>query len=138
MATKRLCACVDESLRKPDLGQDKVSPATLLKARHAFTSNFQQYLYDGKWQTASSHAQCLTLLSYLTGEGGNEPTSAGQGNVSAAMYMVESLSKEMRSGERGHDAASELLFQWASRVLYFHAVKGYDGAAVGGVWSHQY
>ncbi|KAF4511396.1 hypothetical protein G6O67_003201 [Ophiocordyceps sinensis] len=124
MATMRLCACVDESLRKPKLGQVGVSPATVLRARHAFASNSQQSLYEGKWETASSHAECLALLSYLTGEGGGEPTSARQGNVSAAMDVVESMSKEMRSGDSGNDVVCELLFQWASRILYFHASKG--------------
>ncbi|KAM4057076.1 NRDE-2, necessary for RNA interference domain-containing protein [Hirsutella rhossiliensis] len=123
MATKRLCACVDESLRKPKLGQDGLSPATILKARQAFTSNAQQCLYEGQWETASSHAECLALLSYLTGEGASEPISAGQGNISAAMDVVESMSKEMRLHECGN-GASELLFQWASRMLYSHAAKG--------------
>lgn len=123
MATKRLCASVDESLRKPLLDGD-VPPAAVLKARQTFWSNAHECLYGGKQEEASSHMECLVLLSYLTGEGGSEPTSTCEGNISAAMDATESMSSEIRSRERGGGVAHELILQFASRLLYLNAAKG--------------
>lgn len=108
-----------------------MSLATALKARQAFAFNAKQCLHEGLQEAASGHVECLALLSYLTDEGGSEPTSACQGNISAAMDVVEATSKEMRWREGRSNTACELISQWASRMLYFHATKGYEPSRLG-------
>ncbi|POR35666.1 Protein NRDE2-like protein [Tolypocladium paradoxum] len=124
MATKRLCASVEESLRKPQIGDEQLSPSLVLIARQAFSSRAQQCLYEGKLDDASNCIECLTLLSYLTGTGSKEPTSASQGNISAAMGVIESMSNEFQSRGYGSEAAHERILQFACRLLYWNATKG--------------
>ncbi|PNY23644.1 Protein NRDE2-like protein, partial [Tolypocladium capitatum] len=124
MATRRLCASVEDSLRKPQIGDVRMSPSLVLIARQAFSSRAQQCLYEGRVDDASNYMECLTLLSYLTSTGGGEPTSASQGNLSAAMGVIESMSNEFRSRGYGSEAAHERILQFACRVLYWNATKG--------------
>lgn len=127
MATKRLCASVEDSLRKPQIGDVHMSPSLVLIARQTFSSRVQECLYEGKLDDASNYIECLALLSYLTGIGGKEPTSTSQGNISAAMDVIGSMSNEFRSGGYGSEAAHERVLQFACRVLYWNATKGYGG-----------
>ncbi|PHH87777.1 hypothetical protein CDD83_8432 [Cordyceps sp. RAO-2017] len=124
LATKRLCACLDGPLRGPILDDSEASPAAILAARQSFASNMQQYLYEGKQEIASHHMACLALLSYLTGRGGSEPSSTGQGNVSEAMAAIGSMTGEIESRGLGGGRAHELILQFASRLLYLHSTTG--------------
>ncbi|KAJ6446625.1 DUF1740-domain-containing protein [Purpureocillium lavendulum] len=122
-AAKRLCACVDESLRQPQLDDEPISRTTILKARQVLTGYAETCLYQGNVRQASVHFECLIMLSYLTGAEGSEPASASQGNISSAMDTSEGLSKELISSRRS-PKMHELMLQFASRLLYWHASKG--------------
>ncbi|RDA87614.1 hypothetical protein CP532_3997 [Ophiocordyceps camponoti-leonardi (nom. inval.)] len=123
-ATRRLCASVNESLRGPRRDGGDVSPSAILKARQAFATNCRRCLYEGDQETASCYMECLALLSYLNDEGGSEPASTGQGNISAAMEAFTSISKDVEFLGSKCDKAHELMLQAASRMLYFHSTKG--------------
>lgn len=126
-ATKRLCACVDESFKRARLNDEQVSPTVILKAKQMFKSQAESCLYGGRAEQASVHLECLILLSYLTDVGGSEPASESQGNIAAAMFTLQDLSKEVVALEGGL-AMHELMLQFAARLLYWHASKGYDTA----------
>ncbi|PFH58461.1 hypothetical protein XA68_13667 [Ophiocordyceps unilateralis] len=121
LAVRRLCASIDASLRGDD---GVVPPSALLKARQAFATNCRRCLYEGDQETASSHMECLALLSYLTDEGGSEPASTSQGNISAAMEAFASILNDIEFLGRKCEAAHELMLQCASRMLYFHSTQG--------------
>ncbi|PHH64694.1 hypothetical protein CDD81_4135 [Ophiocordyceps australis] len=120
-AVKRLCAAVDASMRTSlQTNQDAVSPALVLKAQQFFSSNAEAQLYQGHEDEASMNIECLVLLSYLTDEGGTEPASATQGNISAAMDTIKSRSNTLCT----HRRCYELVLQSAARLLYWHSTKG--------------
>lgn len=115
LAIKRLCSSVDDLLRKSPDDQSEVSGSYILKARQVFSS------HTGDRQT---RAECLALLAYLTTDGCTEPSSAAQGNISAAMDSIDNSSYELKfHGEEGA-AAHEGLLQFAARLLYFNATRG--------------
>ncbi|KAF4587752.1 Protein NRDE2-like protein [Ophiocordyceps camponoti-floridani] len=117
LATRRLCAAVDGSLRTDE---GVVSPSVLTEARGEFRSRSSWSLDEGYWQAATSHIECLALLAYLTDEGGSEPASKSQGNISAAIEVFASAV----DGDGLGPFANELMLQCASRMLYFHSTKG--------------
>jgi hypothetical protein len=121
LAVKRLCSSVDDVLRKlPDDGTE-VSRAYILKARQIFSSHGED---DAK--TAQVRAECLALLTYLTADGeGTEPISASQGNISAAMAKIDDLSHDLKFRRDEGTALHEGLLQFAARLLYFNATRGY-------------
>lgn len=121
LAVKRLCSSVDGSLRStPDSG-DHVTGSQILKARHAFSSPAAPEK-EGSLQV---HAECLALLAYLTTEGCTEPTSASQGNITAAMDTIDKSCQELRFHNGQGTLAHEGLLQFAARLLYFNATRGY-------------
>ncbi|PHH77929.1 hypothetical protein CDD82_3299 [Ophiocordyceps australis] len=120
-AVKRMCAAADASIRMPlQTNQETVSPALVLKAQQFFSSNADNHLYQGHEDEASMNIECLVLLSYLTDEGGTEPASATQGNISAAMDIVQAKSNALCR----HSRCYELVLQCAARLLYWHCTKG--------------
>lgn len=122
--TKRLCSSVDDNLRKmPDNGE-KISSAYILKAHRNFSSGLHESMGAGNLDRASAYAECLVLLSYLTADGCAEPTSISQGNISAAMAAVETISQEFKSWRHENAASHERVLQFAGRLLYFNASKG--------------
>ncbi|KJZ72905.1 hypothetical protein HIM_07668 [Hirsutella minnesotensis 3608] len=123
-AAKRLCSSVDEALRASTLPESGVSPATVLKARQAFMANAEACLHQGQETIASDHFECLLLLEYLTCEGGSEPRSASQGNISAAMNALETICLDMGPRTRKQGITMELVLQCASRLLYSYSTKG--------------
>ncbi|RCI15162.1 hypothetical protein L249_6420 [Ophiocordyceps polyrhachis-furcata BCC 54312] len=123
-ATRRLCASVDESLRGSQKDGVVVSASAVLKARQAFAANCRRCLYEGDQETASCYMECLALLSYLKDEGGSEPASTAQGNISAAMEAFASISKDVEFLGGKCEKAHELMLQAASRMLYFHSTRG--------------
>ncbi|TFA99496.1 Protein NRDE2-like [Trichoderma ghanense] len=124
LAKARLCASVDEQLKGMGTDIPEISNTTLLKAHQAFTSGFHEYLFDGDYAGASTLAECMVLLAYLTASGNTEPTSVLQGNIAAAMNTVDVVSQEFRSQDLGGSAAHERVLQYAAHLLYLHASKG--------------
>ncbi|RDA92831.1 hypothetical protein CP533_2862 [Ophiocordyceps camponoti-saundersi (nom. inval.)] len=124
LATRRLCASVDESLRGSRRDAAVVSPFVILKARQTFATNCHRCLYEEDQEMASCYMECLALLSYLQDEGGSEPASTSQGNISAAMEAFASISKDVEFLGSKCEMAHELMLQGASRMLYFHSTKG--------------
>ncbi|OTA06519.1 hypothetical protein A9Z42_0072590 [Trichoderma parareesei] len=124
LAKARLCASVDETLKGVVTEVPEISNTTLLKAQQAFTSGFHEYLLGGDFAGASTLAECLALLAYLTASGSTEPTSVLQGNIAAAMNTVDAISQEFRSQDQGGSAAHERVLQYAAHLLYLHASKG--------------
>ncbi|KAL7921975.1 NRDE-2, necessary for RNA interference domain-containing protein [Trichoderma austrokoningii] len=124
LAKTRLYSSVDDTLRVTGTGVPEVGSTTLLKARQTFTSDFHQYLTGGDSAGASTLAECIILLSYLTASGNEEPTSASQGNIAAAMNTVDVISRDFQSQDQVGAKAHERVFQFAAHLLYLHASKG--------------
>ncbi|PTB66362.1 DUF1740-domain-containing protein [Trichoderma citrinoviride] len=124
LAKARLCASVDEKLKGVGTDAPEISNTTLLKAHQTFTSSFHEYLFGGDSAGASTLAECMVLLAYLTASGNTEPTSVLQGNIAAAMNTVDGISQEFRSRDQGDSAAHERVLQYAAHLLYLHASKG--------------
>ncbi|KAL6885075.1 NRDE-2, necessary for RNA interference domain-containing protein, partial [Trichoderma longibrachiatum] len=124
LAKARLCASVDESLKGVVAEVPEISNTTLLKAHQTFTSGFHEYLLGGDFAGASTLAECMVLLAYLTASGNPEPTSVLQGNIAAAMNTLDTISQEFRSQDQGGSAAHERVLQYAAHLLYLHASKG--------------
>jgi hypothetical protein len=123
LAVRRLCSYVDDALRR-SAGTPEVSSTHILKAHQTFSSLMSDFISGAKLEGASTLAECLVLLSYLTSESCAEPMSASQGSISAAIETVHRVSLEFKS--RGYQAsrAHERLLQFASRLLYLHATRG--------------
>ncbi|KAK7414897.1 hypothetical protein QQX98_006318 [Neonectria punicea] len=123
LAVRRLCSSVDEVTRS---GPDDVvvSQSVLLKTQQTFSSDLSHSLFMGNLDDAAIHAECLILLTYLTADGCTEPTSALQGNISAAMTVIYSQSAEFKS--RGYELSKthERILQFAARILYLNASRG--------------
>jgi hypothetical protein len=124
LAKARLCSSVDDTLKVTGIDVPEVSSTILLKAHQTFTSDFHQYLIGGDSFGASTLAECMILLSYLTASGNEEPTSASQGNIAAAMNTVDAISRDFRSQDQVGAKAHERVFQFAAHLLYLHASKG--------------
>ncbi|KAL6866900.1 NRDE-2, necessary for RNA interference domain-containing protein [Trichoderma novae-zelandiae] len=124
LAKVRLCASVDEDLKNARADVPEIGTTTLLKAQQTFTSGFHEYLFGGHLDGASTLAECMVLLEYLTASGNTEPASVLQGNIAAAMNTVDVISQEFRSQDQGGSAAHERVLQYAAHLLYLHASKG--------------
>lgn len=123
LAIRRLFSSVDEVLRsKPE--DAEVSQTMVLKAQQTFSSNLAHSLFTGNLDDTSIQVECLTLLAYLTADGCTEPTSAAQGNISAAMEAIYAQSAGFKS--RGYESskAHEKTLQFAARILYLNATRG--------------
>ncbi|KAK4138256.1 DUF1740-domain-containing protein [Trichocladium antarcticum] len=90
MALARLCWSVDRGFRG-----SVVSPALLLKARSHFSSTRDYSLSSQQIETAAQHAESLMLLEYLAAEGGSEPASESQGNITAALSSIHHFSQQL-------------------------------------------
>lgn len=125
LAVARLCAVVDESLRKISPEMNAVSPTTILKTRQHIAASAHQYLYEGKHESATPYAEASALLSYLTEERSSEPTSAAQGNINAAMATIKGISNEFKSRGYSDTRSHERILQFGAKILYFHSRHGY-------------
>ncbi|KAK0709023.1 NRDE-2, necessary for RNA interference-domain-containing protein [Lasiosphaeria miniovina] len=119
LALARLCSSVDASV-----GNSATSPALLLKARSHFSSIRDYSLSSLQLETSAQYAESLALLEYLTAEGGSEPGSETQGNITAALASINSFSAELAARDMGKSAHHERLLQTAARLLYYHATHG--------------
>lgn len=124
MATVRLCSAIDETFRHSTIDIKDISPSVVLKARQTLESKIHQALYEGRSEDASTLAEFMVLWSYLTEGGFVEPASAEQGNISASMRVMESVSAEFSSAGYGDTPGHERLLQFGARVLYLNAGRG--------------
>ncbi|GAB0135902.1 hypothetical protein EsDP_00004224 [Epichloe bromicola] len=124
MATVRLCSAIDESFRHSTTEIKDITPTVVLKARQTLESRIHQALYEGRSEDASTLAEFMVLWSYLTEGGCVEPASAEQGNISASMRVMESVSAEFSSAGCGDTPGHERLLQFGARVLYLNAGRG--------------
>ncbi|KAK4180065.1 NRDE-2, necessary for RNA interference-domain-containing protein [Triangularia setosa] len=121
LALTALCRSVDPDAN-PSLPP---SPALLLKAKSHFSTVRDFSLSSGQLETVISHAESLLLLEYLSSTSPNpEPTSPNQGNITAALSTIPSLTSEFQSRSLQHSHHLARLLQTASRLLYFHATAG--------------
>ncbi|KAG6039674.1 hypothetical protein E4U41_002308 [Claviceps citrina] len=124
MATIRLCSAVDESIPSSTTQIEAITPTVVLKTRQALESGVHHALYNGMVEDAGSYAECMVLWSYLTEGGCVEPTSTEQGNISAAMRVMENMSAEFNSAGYGNTPGHERLLQTGARILYLNASRG--------------
>lgn len=124
IAIARLCSAVDKSLRQTELDVDGVSPTVVLRTRQVITSEIHQCLYEGRVDDAAKYMEGLVLLSYLTDGGNLEPTSEAQGNVSAAMNTITSMTTEFKSRGYAGTRAHECILQFGAHILYLNATRG--------------
>lgn len=126
-SSKKALAAAGGASRTPPSETGTVSFTDILKARTAFTDAMSESLSMGHWEEATTAAECLMLLQYLTSGEASEPISLAQGNISAAMQSLDNACAEMKS--RAHDttASQERLVQFGAHLLYIHASKGYVG-----------
>ncbi|TQV99872.1 hypothetical protein V2A60_005301 [Cordyceps javanica] len=102
----------------------EVSFADVLKAGSAFSGSMSESLSLGDVDSAETAAECLVLHSYLTNSEASEPMSLSQGNISAAMDMLDSTSKELTVRGYGKTHYCERLVQFGAHLLYLHATRG--------------
>ncbi|KAH7170259.1 NRDE-2, necessary for RNA interference-domain-containing protein [Dactylonectria macrodidyma] len=123
LAIRRLCSSVDETMRS-QAEDGGVSQTVLLRVHQTFSSNLGHSLFVGNLDDAAIYVGCLALFAYLTSEGCKEPTSAAQGNISAAMEVIHSKSAEFKSQGYESSKAHERALQFAARILYLNATRG--------------
>lgn len=123
LSTVRLCSAENNDLRGASTGQ-QVSSTHVLKSTQSLTSQINTALHEGRHQQAVIAAECFILLHYLTGEGGNEPISAQQGNIFAAMQIVRKIINDYQGRGYGNTSSLEAVLQFATHLLYVHSAKG--------------
>ncbi len=120
-ALARLCQSVEAQLED----DADVSPALLLKARSHFSSTRDYCLSLMRLENSLQHAESAALLEYLAAGGTNEEAGSGaQGNISAALLSVDTMSQELTSRNLGRSSYRERLLQFAAKLLYYHAKHG--------------
>jgi hypothetical protein len=119
----RLCAAVDESLRRAQHGL-VVNSTQIYEAYQAFSTKMDDALDRGDVDGAGVFAQALTLLTYLRRDSGSEPKSALQGDISTAMSAVQAATQKFRAHGVGSSVAHERVLQFGAKLLYLHACKG--------------
>jgi len=123
-AVARLCSATEDA-QAGSRPLEETSPSGILKARQKLHSSRDYQLSAGDTARACAYAQSFALLEYLTASGGAEPASASQGNISAAMDSIHAFSSDLSSRDLNASPAHERLLQFASHLLYLHAVSGY-------------
>ncbi len=126
-AIARLCSSIEEHSGAPIGEGEDMSfppPAQLLKTRQRLHTSRDYQLSSGNLASSGLYAQSLCLFEYLTAQGGSEPRSADQGNISAAMASVLSFSEELSNRGLEASAVHEFILQFTSRLLYFHTTRG--------------
>ncbi|KAL2201545.1 NRDE-2, necessary for RNA interference-domain-containing protein [Corynascus similis CBS 632.67] len=119
LALVRLCSSVEREF------QDSApSPALLLKVKTQFSTARDYSLSSQQLGSAVQFAESLMLLEYLAAEGGSEPSSKTQGNITAALSTIHSFSHELESRNLHRSRHHERLLQTAARLLYHHATHG--------------
>lgn len=124
LASSKRCLCATGA------AQAEVSFADVLKAGSAFSGSMAEALSMGDAESAETAAECIVLHSYLTNSEASEPMSRSQGNISAAMQILDSAVQEFSLGGHGSSLACECLVQFGAHLLYLHATKGYVQVAV--------
>ncbi|KAL2129108.1 hypothetical protein VTI74DRAFT_8209 [Chaetomium olivicolor] len=119
MSLARLCSSVDRGFEGLT-----VSPALLLKARSQFSATRDYSLSSQQLEAAAESVESLMLLEYLIAEGGSEPASDSQGNITAALDSIHAFSRELESRDLARSPHHERLLQNAARLLYYHATHG--------------
>ncbi|KAK4244174.1 NRDE-2, necessary for RNA interference-domain-containing protein [Corynascus novoguineensis] len=119
LALVRLCSSVEKEF------QDSApSPALLLKVKTHFSTARDYSLSSQQLGPAVQFAESLMLLEYLAAEGGSEPSSKTQGNITAALSTIHSFSHELESRNLHRSPHHERLLQTSARLLYHHATHG--------------
>lgn len=123
MATKRLCAAFDKTLRSP---QDdiQVSRMQILKAHQTFSTKMEESFVNRDLDGVGVYAEALALLAYLQGEGSIEPRSALQGDIAAAMSVFHAMTEEFKLRQIEDSIIHERTLQFGAKLLYLHACKG--------------
>jgi hypothetical protein len=119
-----LCSTVEPELRKGSGKQEPVSSSQIIKASKTFESEIHSSLTSGNSEAVALFGECALLLAYLTSNDSQEPTSAAQGGIEAAMEMTSRLSHELSRRSMQHSSGHEKLLQAAARILYWHAANG--------------
>ncbi|KAH6841055.1 NRDE-2, necessary for RNA interference-domain-containing protein [Chaetomium sp. MPI-CAGE-AT-0009] len=99
-------------------------PVLLLKTKSHFSSTRDYSLSSQQLETATQYAESLMLLEYLALEGSSEPASEAQGNITAALSIIQAFSSELESRHLHNSPHHERLLQTAARLLYHHATHG--------------
>ncbi|KAK4038464.1 NRDE-2, necessary for RNA interference-domain-containing protein [Parachaetomium inaequale] len=118
LALVRLCSSADGEF------QGSPSPALLLKTRSHFSATRDYSISSQQLETAAHYAESLMLLEYISAEGGSEPASETQGNITAALSTIHAFSQELSSRNLHTSPHHERLLQTAARLLYHHATHG--------------
>ena len=122
-ATKRLCAAFDKTLRSTE-DDTQVSRMQILKAHQTFSTKMEESFVSGDLNGVGVYAEALALLAYLHGEGSNEPRSALQGDITAAMSVLCAMSEEFQLRQIEGNIIHERTLQFGAKLLYLHACKG--------------
>ncbi|OHF00162.1 hypothetical protein CORC01_04570 [Colletotrichum orchidophilum] len=121
-AIVRLCAAADQSWRNSPATTP--SPSQLLQAYQSLSASLEHQISMKQLDEATTTAESLAMLAYLTAHEGSEPTSEAQGSISAAMERIWTVSSELCAQGRAKSSTHERLLQVAARLLYHHASRG--------------
>lgn len=122
LSAQRLASSANEGLRAKE--SSNISATHILKSEQELKSHIGEALYEGDEKTAARAAECYILFQYLTADGGIEPKSATQGNISAASSAIDVVLELYQQYSCLHTTSSEGVLQFMGRLLYFHASKG--------------
>lgn len=123
LSAVRICSAENNDLRGANAGQH-ASSTHVLKSTQSLASQINTALYEGRHREAVVAAECSILLHYLTGEGGTEPISTQQGNISAAMQLVWKIINDYQDRGYGKTTSLEAILQFVTHLLYVHSSKG--------------
>ncbi|CAK7269316.1 hypothetical protein SEPCBS57363_003540 [Sporothrix epigloea] len=120
----------DTKYAAADLSRESqsISPAELLRLRHAFQTGMDYSLSSGIVRQAALYAQAAVLLNYLTPTtpGAQQPQEqqSRQGNLPMAISVAAQFTKEMQTRGHGTTSVHEEFLQSVARIIYFHATHG--------------
>ncbi|KAI0165812.1 DUF1740-domain-containing protein [Xylariaceae sp. FL1272] len=127
-AILELCRLTDESQsRSEDLLVSDSTEATssqILKARRFLAQPRDKAQWPGAFCDQLIFDEAFVLFEYLTGRSENEPKSAKQGDISSAIAKINDHYDFCVQFPESRGSVDEEFFQFAARLLYYHATHG--------------
>ncbi|KAI1265139.1 DUF1740-domain-containing protein [Xylariaceae sp. FL1019] len=102
----------------------EASSSQILKARRFLTRPRDKARWPGAFCNQHIFNEAFVLFEYLTGRSDKEPRSAKQGDISSAIIHFDRRYDSCVQFPESKGTTDEEFFQFAARLLYYHASHG--------------